>query len=292
MKRLFWVIVAAALAVPALPRIARSQDGGFEPLFSDDFGGFDNADNGGNRGGNRGNRGARGAAQPTVDRLKGLRNLMVKSNAPLTADEEKSLNTLLDTEFPAIQAKLLPLLPPSAFQDAQQGFRGQGRGGDRGTADGQVRGGRGGRGNATNPLAAAITANPDGPLATEATRLNDELLTKVAALLKPDQQTVIKKYQRDVTRSRGVFDLEAFKIVIEDAGAPSLTAEQVPQIEALYAEHKKARSDLMEASQGEPDKAKLSDLDLQTATKLSKLLNAAQRKALLEQMQKANAQPK
>src|SRR5262245_13414735 len=99
MKRLLWVI---AIALVVSPRPARSQDGGgFEPLFSDDIFNGDFGGGDGNRG-NRGGRGNQQQQQPAVDRLVGIRNLMAKANAPLTKDQEKALNTVLDTELPVV----------------------------------------------------------------------------------------------------------------------------------------------------------------------------------------------
>ena len=115
--------------------------------------------------------------------------------------------------------------------------------------------------------------------------MNDELLGKVTAALKPDQQTVLKSYQKDQIRARG--GLEALKLTMEDAGAP-LTPEQIPPIQVLYDEQIKARAEIAKESQGaRPDPAKLSAVELQTLTKVLKVLNAAQKKALAESMAKA-----
>jgi hypothetical protein len=169
-------------------------------------------------------------------------------------------------------------------RSGQGGFRGQGRG----------RGGQRGGAGATSALTTYITSNPESPVAVEVRRMNDELLAKVTAALNADQQAVIKKYQRDVIKARGIFDIDALKLVMDDAGAPALTAEQIPQIQALYSEHKQAKASLAKQTEGQPDQAaQLSTLDLQTATKLSKMLNGDQRKALLAQMQRdAAAKPK
>ena len=299
-------------AIPALlwaaPLFAQD-DGGFEPLFSDDLFNAE-AGNNGNRGTQRG-----GPQQPAVDRLVGLRNLLAKGNVPLTPDQDKSLNALLDAELPVMQVRLIQALQSSGVLEqliaspggrggqgapngqggAGRGFRGGdgggnfggGGGGFQGRGQGGTRGGvRGG----DNALSNYLARNPDSPVAVEMRRMNEELTGKVKGALKPGQQAVIKKYERDAVKARGIFDLEALKLVVEDAGAPALTTEQIPQIETLYTEHKQAKAQLMAQSQGEPDKEKLSALDLQTASKLSKLLNAAQRKALLEQMQREAAQ--
>src|SRR5262249_16247561 len=91
----------------------------------------------------------------------------------------------------------------------------------------------------------------------EIRKLNDDLIAKINAVLKPDQQAAFKKFQNDEIKKAGGF--VALKIVMEDAGAP-LTGEQEPQIEAFYTEDAQQRSALVRESQGHPDPAKLADL--------------------------------
>src|SRR5262245_3879324 len=103
MKRLMWGIAIGAIMFLGTPAFAQDDDFG-GGLFSFDPG-FDNPTGGGN-----GARGNRGAAAEAPDRLVRLRDMMQKSNAPLTKDQETKLNTLLDTEMPPIQLKILKLL--------------------------------------------------------------------------------------------------------------------------------------------------------------------------------------
>ena len=329
MKRLLWVIAIGAIALLGTPAFAQDDDFG-GGLFSFDPS-FDNP-TGGNAA--RGNRG--GAAAEAPDRLVRLRDMMQKSNTPLTKDEETKLNTLLDAEMPPIQLKILKLLDENGLVDelyrgqpqaGQGGFGGQGRGGfqrggqggqggqgaqggqggqagaqgqggqggnrgggNRGGGDaGGQRGGFGGQGRggrgANNALARIIQNDPEGPVATELTKMNDELIGKVIASLQPPQQAVLKKYQNDQVRARGGFD--ALKLTMEEAGAP-LTAEQVAPIQALYDEQKKAKADLVkEAAPAKVDPAKTTALETQTLTKVFRVLNAAQKKALADSMAKS-----
>src|SRR4029077_449283 len=116
------------------------------------------------------------------------------------------------------------------------GFQGgQGRGGDQRGGGGGFQGGqgRGGRGGGANPLARILANDPDGPVATEIRHMNDNLVEKVATSLQPEQQTVLRKYQKDQTRARGGFD--ALKLLMKEAGTP-LTADQMAPIQALYDE--------------------------------------------------------
>ena len=195
MKRLLWVIAIVAVALSAAPAFAQDDDFG-GGLFSFDPG-FDNPAGGG------GNRGA----APAPDRLVGLRNMLQKVNAPLSKDQEKTVNTLLDAEFPPMQVRLLKVLSDQGqldeFYRGQGGQGGQGRGfqgggvggaggGARGAGGGGARGAGGGggqrggggagggqgRGQAgarggSNPLARILQNDPDGPVAVEVRRMND-----------------------------------------------------------------------------------------------------------------------
>jgi hypothetical protein len=113
----------------------------------------------------------------------------------------------------------------------------------------------------------------------EIRKLNDDLIAKITAVLKPDQQAAFKKFQNDEIKKAGGFG--ALKIVMEEAGAP-LSAEQQPQIEAFYNEDAQQRAALVRESQGHPDPAKLADLQKATMAKVVKVLTPAQRKALLD----------
>ena len=118
-------------------------------------------------------------------------------------------------------------------------------------------------------------------LAPEIIRLNDELLGKVSAApgLSPEQQAFIKKLYKDQVKSRG--GLDAIKLTLQDAGAP-FTAEQIVQIQPLFDEQNRARLQLLKDSQGQPpDKTKIDQLQRDTLGKVLKLLNPAQRAALL-----------
>src|SRR5215471_8965995 len=101
----------------------------------------------------------------------------------------------------------------------------------------------------------------------EIRKLNDDLIAKITAVLKPDQQAAFKKYQNDEIKKAGGFG--ALKIVMEEAGAP-LSAEQQPQIEAFYNEDTQQRTALVRESQGHPDPAKLADLQKATMAKVVK----------------------
>jgi hypothetical protein len=264
MRQIFSAIVLALLASPLV-----AQDlgdvGGF--LGGDVSGLLNIAAPRGDAAGNRGAAPARGAApgraaQPaaSVDRLARLRESLAAAGLPLSGQQETALNTLLDTEVPALrktlQARVLELqktraaaAPASTPQPATVPAPG--------TTTNQV--------------------NPD-ELVPELTRLNDQLVGKLAAspALNPPQQAFLKKALRDQIMARKGFD--ALNLTMEEAKAP-FTPEQSIQIQALYTEESRARSQL--AVPGQPaDPAKLSQLERETLTKVLRLLNPAQRTAL------------
>jgi hypothetical protein len=260
MKRMLWVT-----AMLLLPWTLLAQDLG-------DVGGFLGGDVGGllNIPAPRGDAPGRGAppaargAQPPrggqpaaapVDRLAGLREMLTKSGAPLTAQQEASLNVLLDTEIPAmrqtLQARILELqrvrtaAQPGSAPPAAPGQRG-------------------------------LPPNLPSPdeLLPDLNRLNDQLVAKLAAAptLTPDQQALIQKALKDQIRSRGGFD--ALNLTMEDAGA-AFSPEQAAQIQALFREQTQLRAQVQP-----PDPARLSQIERETLVKVLRLLNPAQRAAL------------
>ena len=121
----------------------------------------------------------------------------------------------------------------------------------------------------------------------ELRKINDDLVAKIAGGLKPDQQAAFKKYQNDQIKSAGGFG--ALKVIMAEAGA-ALTLEQETQIQGVYAEDAQLHAQLLRESQGRPDPAKVADLDRTTMTKVARLLNPAQRKALLDSRAKPQPQ--
>lgn len=192
--------------------------------------------------------------------------LQSKANITLSADQEKALRPQVEAAFQQIRD----------LSDRAAAQRGGGQGGERraGGGGGERRGGRG-RGADPNSLAAL----QGGPAADELKKINDDLMSKITAALKPEQQTAFKKYLNGEIKKQGGFG--ALKVTMEEAGAP-LTAEQEPQIQGFYTDDAQLRAQLRRESQGNPDPAKLADIDKVTMGKVAKVLTAAQRKALLD----------
>lgn len=247
MKKLFWLIIVLAAAVP---------------LFAQDDGG---GGGGGAFAGGGGNQVfTRIDAVNPLEPVKAF--LLSKVGISLSADQEKVLR-------PQVEASFQQLRDLAATQQGQR----QGA-----PAGGGERRGRGGRGTAADPNSLASLSS--GPAAEQFKKINDDLMAKITAALKPEQQAAFKKYLNSELKKNGGFD--ALKVNMEEAGAP-LTAEQEPQIQALYKEDAEQRVQLQRESQGKPDPAKLSDLEKSTMGKVVKLLTPAQRKALLDSRAKA-----
>ena len=220
----------------------------------------------------------RAANAPPPDRLVQLRKILLDAKSPLTQDQEKSLSSMLEKDIKQYTSDLEKKYPEEVAQaraaGAQEG-RG-GRGGGRG-GEGRAAGGAGGRGGPGGPGLA-----PNSPLLPEMNRINAELQTKVLAALKPEQQAAFKTHQNDEIRKNGGF--AALKLNMEEAGTP-LTSDQETQLKALYAEHDQQRRELLRQNPG--DAAKIdTQLNADLAPKLLRILNAGQKKTLLDAMKK------
>ncbi len=191
--------------------------------------------------------------------------LQSKANITLSADQEKGLRPQVEAAFQQIR----DLSERAAAQ------RGGGQGGERRAGGGGER--RGGRGRGADPN--SLAALQGGPAADELKKINDDLMSKITAALNPEQQAAFKKYLNGEIKKQGGFG--ALKVTMEEAGAP-LTAEQEPQIQGFYTDDAQLRAQLRRESQGNPDPAKLADIDKVTMGKVVKVLTAAQRKALLD----------
>jgi len=204
-----------------------------------------------------------------VNPMEQVKAFLAKANITLSADQEKTLR-------PSVEAAIKQLQDISDRSAAERGARGGGE--RRGRGDGGGRGDFGGRGRGEG-RGGGLAALANGPAAQELKKVNDDLMAKITSVLKPDQQGAFKKFQNDEIKKAGGF--AALKLVMEEAGAP-LTAEQEPQIQALYTEDAQQRVQLFRESQGRPDPAKVTDLERTTMGKVARLLTPAQRKALLD----------
>jgi hypothetical protein len=248
MKR--WIWAFAILPLFAIPVFAQEEGGGALPSSL-----FGNAD-----------FGTRGEQAKPVEAVK---KFFTQAKVTISGDQEKAIKPIVEAAFKQVQ-DTVERFNGQAGAAGDRGGRGQA--GDRGGAGfegGQrrARGGPGGeRGN-----------NPQ--LTAELQKINDEVLPKIVALLKPDQQAVFKKWQNDEIKKGGGF--AALKVIMEEHAAP-LTAEQEPQIRQLYVEDAQQRFQLQRQGQGTADPAKVAELEKATIAKVVRLLTPEQRKALLD----------
>jgi hypothetical protein len=241
---------------------------------------------------------ARGAVTPPPppDRLLRLREVLLKAEAPLTKEQETALNAIMATEIPIMRQTIKthgqemmaarppaapaaatppPAAPPAAAPPAAAAAA------------------RGGPAGAPNPamlaaMAAARGASPSArvpadildALEVEMTQMNDALFTKIASApaLDAKQQGLLTKMSRDQIKKRGGYD--ALRISMEDAKAP-FSDEQIPRVQAVFEDQKKARAELAKEAGGTPDPVKLKALERESLTKVAAIFTAAQRSALL-----------
>jgi hypothetical protein len=253
MKQLLCICAIALLATPVFAQ----DEGGGGGLPSSLFGGALDA--------------PRGEQPKPMDAVK---KFFAQAQVNISGDQERAMRPVVESAFKQVQDTVERL---SAAQPGGQPARGQGgerRGGGGGGFDGGQRrgGGRGGQAAGAN-----AAANPQ--LAAELQKINDEVVPKILAMLKPDQQAAFKKWQNDEIKKNGGF--AALKIIMDEAGAP-LTEAQEPQIRNLYVEDTQQRQQLRRDGQGTPDPAKIAELEKTTMSKVVRLLTPEQRKALLD----------
>src|SRR5262245_60584366 len=189
--------------------------------------------------------------------MDAVKKFFAQAKVGISGDQERAIKPIVENAFKQVQDTVERL-------GAQPNTGGERRGGG---FDGGQRRGRGGAGG----------SNPQ--LAAELQKINDDVLPKIVAVLKPDQQVAFKKWQSDEIKKGGGF--AALKITMEEAGAP-LTSAQEPEIRALYVEDSQQRLQLQRQGQGTADPAKLAELEKATLGKVIRLLTPEQRKALLD----------
>ena len=197
------------------------------------------------------------ASAPKVDLLVDLRNWLVKANAPpLEKKQEKPLQKVYENEVKVMEKSFekqfgVPLASALASQSSGRGRRGGGR------------------------------ASPEQT--AEVRRLQDQLVNKVIAGLRIDQQATLRRYQSEQLR---VQRLNLITQSMAAAGLP-LTPEQKQQVEALYARESRLRTLIVVEAKGQPHGAKISQLEAQTTQSVVRLMNQTQKTALAQAMAKS-----
>jgi hypothetical protein len=206
------------------------------------------------------------------DNVKAIRDTLAKAKITLSRDQEAALKPIVEETVKAME-ELNASMAARGGEAAAGQPRGEGRGGRGGEGRSGARGeGRGGRGGG-RPMSPEHVA--------KLRELNAEFETKMKTVLKPDQVATWDAYRKEEIKRAG--GLEALKVILADANAP-LTPEQEQKLAPLYQELARSKAMLARQSQGQPDQAKLKQLDLANATQVLTFLNAAQRKALLDSM--------
>jgi hypothetical protein len=197
------------------------------------------------------------ATKPDI--LADLRNWLVKAGAPkLEKNQEGTLKKAYDKEMKLSEKGFekqfgIPLSTAIAAQTPSRG--------------------RGGRG--------AGRTNPEQ--AEQIRRISSQLMDKVIAALRLDQQSILRKYQSEQLRASR-FDV--FTKSMAAAGLP-LTPEQKIEVEALYARESRLRTLIIVEAKGQPHQAKVSQLESETTQRIVRLLNQTQKTALAQVMAKS-----
>src|SRR5882672_3372753 len=127
-----------------------------------------------------------------VNPMDSVKAFLAKAKITLSGDQEKALKPAVDAALQQMRDVAVRLGPQPGGQRAPGGAEGRGRGGlGRGEGGGGRRGGPGG--------------DPNSPMNVELRKINDDLVAKIAGVLKPDQQAAFKKYQNDQIKSAGGF---------------------------------------------------------------------------------------
>src|SRR5215472_15687292 len=115
-----------------------------------------------------------GARGPQANPMDAVRKFFAQSKVTFSGDQEKAIKPIVENAFKEVQETVERL-------NGQAAPNGERRGG--GTDGGQRRG-RGGANLGNDP-----------ELAAQLQKINDEVLPKIVAVLKPDQQVAFKQWQ-------------------------------------------------------------------------------------------------
>jgi hypothetical protein len=109
-------------------------------------------------------------------------------------------------------------------------------------------------------------------------RVNQEFTRQLNEVLTADQRTALRRYRTEQIMMRGGFP--ALRLTLENAQAP-FTPDQEKQAQSLYTEFNQQVNQLSRESKGAPDRAQLDKLENEALGKVVRILNPAQRKALI-----------
>jgi hypothetical protein len=245
MKRLSKAVVlrlACLIAIALLATSAFGQDDGDGggPANNDDF--FDNEPF------------AAGPALPERDVLVDVRAWLKKANAPpMDGKQEKALRKIYDREVKNMEKTFdkrfgISLASALAAQSPTRGRRGAG----------------------------ASTAKPEH--ASAICKMSAQLVDKVLAGLRIDQQGVLRKYQSEQLR---MTKTNLLTRNLEAAGKP-LSETQLKQTDDLFMRESRLRTLMIIEAKGEPYQARTTPLEAQTTQRVAKLLDQEQVRIFLQ----------
>ena len=236
MKRWILLVVLILLAVPALAQDAGG-DSGSDLFDLSSLGNFGNL-------------------PPEFDPLLEVRNLLLRANAPpMDKKQEKDLKRVYDKEVKVLEKTFetrfgIPLKPAMGTLQAQA----------------SARGGRGGRRGAT-------PARRETPQIVEARRHMEQLLDKVIAVLRIEQQGPVRRYQSEQIR---LTKLNALTNSMATAGTP-LTPAQLTEVESILARESRLRALIIVEAKGASSRTEVTKLEAQTNERLVAVLDPPQR---------------
>jgi hypothetical protein len=197
---------------------------------------------------------APGAIAPERDVLVDVRNWLKKTNAPaMDAKQEKALRKIYDREVKNMSKTFekrfgVSLESALASQSPPRGRRG------------------------------FVAAAPKPEHAAAICKMSAELVDKVLAGLRVEQQAILRKYQSEELR---IAKSNLLARNLETAGVP-LTAEQKKQIDELFMRESRLRTLMVIEAKGEPYQARTTPLEAQTTQRASRVLHQDQVKIFLQ----------
>ncbi len=183
--------------------------------------------------------------------MEQVQNMLTDAGVPLSEEQQQTLQSIMEGQRRAFREQFR--------QRRQEG--GQESSGEHGRErGGQRRGAFGGRG-----------------------RFGEAMQEKIRSVLTAEQIGVWDKYRTEQIRRRGGYP--ALRLMLEEIGAP-LSSVQEEQLQTEFRDYNRQRRQLRgEAEQADP--AELQGLESRHLSKVIKLLDAEQRRAMLQSRRKA-----
>lgn len=209
-----------------------------------------------------GSMGNLGNVPREFDPLVEVRKLLASANvAPMDKKQERDLKKLYGKEVKSLEKPFekrfgVPLkVAMGALQSPARGRRG------------------------------ANVGRPESPQVIEARRCAEQLVDKMIAALRLDQQAQLRRFQSEQNRNS---KRNALIASMTRAGTP-LTAEQLKEVEAILARESRLRTLLIIEAKGGEYRSQIIQLDAQTTQRLMAILDPPQRVAYAETKSAPNA---